>query len=119
MSMLTRFGRTEAALDYVDPSAKEAFAERRAPWEKELRVLDVELTDLRLNTKDDADVVLNVMWQRLDESDVRETQLEQHWRDGRKGWKLVSESAKGGDKALLPPPPKTDEAKATAPPKQL
>lgn len=102
MSMLTRFGRTASALDFVDPSEKQAFSERRAPWEKEIRLLDVELTELRLLSKEEADIEMTVLWQRPAEADVRETQVTQHWKDGRKGWKLFSESAKSGDLSLLP-----------------
>lgn len=104
MSMMTRFGRTDAALDFVDPSEKQAFAKRREPWEKELRVLDVELVDLRLQSKEEADVVMTVLWQRFNEAEVRETQVTQRWRDSRKGWKLLSESAESGDRELLAEP---------------
>jgi hypothetical protein len=101
MNTATRFGRMDVALEHVGPAAQGDFTKRHAGWGRELRIVDVELTGLRMRASDEADVTVNVMWQRPDEAHVRSTQLAQRWQDARGGWRMTSEERSGGDVGLL------------------
>ncbi len=106
MNVATRFGRMDVAMDFVGEGARAAFTREHADWGKELRVVDVELLSLDIGAKDQASVVLSVLWQRLDEAQTRTTQLTQSWQDGRGGWRMISEKRSGGDQGLLGERPK-------------
>jgi len=101
MNVATRFGRMDVALDFVGDDARSAFTREHADWGRDLRVVDVELLNLDMGAKDQASVVLSVLWQRLDEAQTRTTQLTQSWQDGRGGWRMTSEKRSGGDLGLL------------------
>jgi hypothetical protein len=101
MNTATRFGRMDVALEHVGPAAQEDFTKRHEGWGRDKRIVDVELTGLRMRASDEADVTVSVMWQRPDEAHVRFTQLAQRWQDGRGGWRMTSEELSGGDVGLL------------------
>jgi hypothetical protein len=102
----TRFGRMDVALGYVAAKARDAFTKRHAAWGDRVRVLDLEVGGMRMTSKNEANVTVRVAWQRVDESDLRMTELSQTWRDDG-GWHLGEEARKSGDEGLLP----EDEAK--------
>jgi hypothetical protein len=96
-----RFGRMDVALGRVSPDAREAFVRQHAAWGGNVRVVDCELLAMRLRDKEHADVALSVSWQKLDESEMRVTQVAQHWADHRGGWVLEAEERANGDAGLL------------------
>jgi hypothetical protein len=104
-----RFGRMDVALEHVAVAARDDWAARHASWGERVRVLDLELSDMKMKTRDEAVVRIRVSWQRVDESDLRTTDVAQTWRDA-SGWKLDTEECAGGDDSLLerPRPAKTD-----------
>lgn len=122
MNVATRFGRMDVAMDYVGEGARDDFTREHAEWGRDLRVVDVELLNLDMAAKDQANVVLSVLWQRLDEAQIRTTQLTQSWSDGRGGWRMISEKRSGGDRGLLGDRPKpaasADEAEGARAPKR-
>lgn len=102
MNTATRFGRMDVALEHVGTQAKEGFSKRHSAWGKSVRIVDLEFGGMNLEKKNtEAEVVVTVTWQRLDESDVRVTSVAQRWADLRGTWSMQSEQEKGGDAGLL------------------
>lgn len=101
MNAATRFGRMDLALEHVGTDARADFARRHAAWGGRVRVVDLDFGGFDLVKRDEAEVILNVMWLRQDEANVRVTRVAQRWRDDRGGWRLVSEQRKDGDLGLL------------------
>ena len=100
-AMAVRFGRTDMALERVSPSDRAGFAARHAAWGSAVRILDCELVGISQQSTEVAKVLLNVGWQRVDEAEMRVTQISQTWRDHRGSWLLMSEQRTGGDVGLL------------------
>ncbi len=116
MNTATRFGRMDVALEHVGANAREAWTKRHAAWGKSLRVVDLEFGGLNLKNKGtEAEVVVTVVWHKVDESDVRVTSVAQRWEDVRGTWSLVAEEEKDGDGGLLALPHKAAEEPAAAP----
>jgi hypothetical protein len=102
MNTATRFGRMDVALEHVGSQAKEAFSRRHSAWGRSVRIVDLEFGGVNLKTKNtEAEVLVTVTWQRLDEADVRVTSLAQRWADLRGTWSLQAEEERGGDAGLL------------------
>ena len=61
---------------------------------------------MRLKDKDTAVVLVTVGWQRVDEQELRVTQVEQTWArsNSYSGWRMVQESRAAGDYGLLGEP---------------
>lgn len=113
MNTASRFGRIDVALDHVGAHSQDDFSRRHAGWGREMRIVDVELTSLRMIAKDEASVLVSVAWQRPADAIVRFTHLAQCWRDERGGgWLLVSEEPVGGDSGLLGEPTKNSAGAA-------
>jgi hypothetical protein len=55
----------------------------------------------RLTTPDEAVVLVNVSWQRVDESILRGTALKQKWVRVERRWVISEEAIAGGHKGLL------------------
>jgi hypothetical protein len=115
LNTATRFGRMNAALDHVAPDAKDEFTKRHEPWGRDVWVVDLEVVDVVVRSRDEASVVLSVLWQRPDEAELRTTQITQSWRDDRGGWRMIAEQKSGGDSGLLGDKPKGEPAKEGAP----
>jgi hypothetical protein len=64
-------------------------------------IVDLELLDVVVKSKDEASVILSVLWQRPTEAELRTTQITQSWKDDRRGWRMISEQKSGGDAGLL------------------
>lgn len=96
-----RFGRMDIALDHVNASAKEEWLKRRAAWKSGVRIVDVELEGMQMSGLTEATVQVRVAWQRIDEADLRSTEVVQKWRTSAGPWQLVTEDCTGGDKSLL------------------
>jgi hypothetical protein len=104
------FGRMDVAQDQVNKTARDAFARQHAAWGNGVRVLDCEVSGLRLRDSEHADALLAVSWQRSDESEMRSTQIAQRWSRNRGPWKIDGEERARGDAGLLGDP--DDSARA-------
>ncbi len=104
-----RFGRMDIALDHVSVASKSEWLRRRATWKNDVRIIDVELEGMTLETNNAANVQVRVAWQRIDEADMRTTEVVQKWRANNGPWQLVNEDCTGGDTTLLAEPPKADK----------
>lgn len=110
-----RFGRMDIVINTVDPTKQEAYADAHAAWGGDIRILDIEYGGARLTAPGKAVVLMNVAWQRLDESFLRNSSIKQTWRLGGDRWMISEEVVASGDKKLLAEPlPKDDAAAATA-----
>jgi hypothetical protein len=101
MNMAARFGRMDIALENVGKDARAAFAKRHADWGRSIRIVDYEFQGLMLKDKEHAEVFLAVAWQRLNESDMRNTVLAQEWVDHKGSWQLEREDRTSGDVGLF------------------
>ena len=99
-STAMRFGRYDVAFGHVSDEAREEISKQHVAWGRSLRIVDLEMGGLSMKAKDEAEVVLNVTWQRPDEIEVRSTQVKQTWKDDR-GWRVVAEERASGDSGLL------------------
>jgi len=111
MNVASRFGRMDVAIEHVSAQTRAEFARRHGEWGRSLRVVDLEFGGMNLKSRSDAEVIVTVTWQRIDESDVRVTSLIQQWHDAG-GWRLVSEEEKGDGGLLAKKAPPKGEAKA-------
>lgn len=111
-NVATRFGRMDVALELVSAAAREDWAARHAAWGGKVRVVDLELAGMQMRSRDEAEVHVRVEWQRVDEAELRMTELAQTWRSGRGGWQLDKEKCTSGDDALLDKPQNADAALA-------
>jgi hypothetical protein len=96
-----RFGRMDIAIERVSKEDRERFAKQHAAWGTSIRIVDCDMLGLRITNKDHAEAVVSVSWHRVDESEMRITQIAQHWRDHRGAWLLDSEERTAGDVGLL------------------
>lgn len=101
LNTAARVGRMDIALEHVRDVAKEDFSRTRAAWGKSVRVMDYELSGVSLRKDGDADVAITVDWQRIDEANMRSTEIAQRWTNKRGTWFLIGEKERGGDKGLL------------------
>jgi hypothetical protein len=100
----TRFGRMDMALERVSRTSRDEFIRKHAAWGSSIRIADCDLSSVRLLDKEHAAVTVTVSWQRVDESELRGTQITQKWRDQRGRWLLESEERIAGDIGLLGEP---------------
>ena len=98
-----RFGRMDVALEHTADGMRGHFSKHREMWGGEIRVLDLELSALSMKDTENATVVVDIQWMRLDEDTLRMTRVEQTWRGatGDHGWTLVRERRVGGDIGLF------------------
>ncbi len=101
LNMATRFGRMDLALGHTAKGARDAFLERRNAWGRDVRIVDVELAGLYVESPVAATVQVEVAWVRVNEDRLRTTRLAQVWRDDEGGWQLVREQRLSGDIGLF------------------
>lgn len=122
LNVAARFGRMDIALEGVSMDARKDFVLRHASWGQSLRVVDVEMLEMNMASRSEADVVVDVSWQRMDESTLRKTRILQRFVDERGTWRLVSEKRTGGDEGLIELPKKKGsrdaEEEESAPPRR-
>jgi hypothetical protein len=101
-----RFGRMELALEHTAAGTQRHFTKRRSEWGKAVRVLDFELSGLSMHDAENATVMVDIQWMRVDEDSLRLTRVEQTWRGAieDRGWTLVRERRVGGDLGLFGEP---------------
>jgi hypothetical protein len=101
MNIALQLGRMDIAMDYIGKTARASFTREHAGWGKRVRVVDTEFGGIQSKEKDEADVVVDVSWQTLNDPTLRETHITQHWRDTRGTWSMVSETCEGDAGLLL------------------
>jgi hypothetical protein len=101
VNIATRFGRMDVAMEHTSETHRAEFIRSRADWGKDIRVLDVELSQLELKTPESAEVLVDVNWVRMDEGMLRSTRVKQHWQNSGDDWKIEAEERLSGDVGLL------------------
>lgn len=101
LNLAARFGRMDVALEHTASEERDAFAKRHAAWGHDVRVVDVELARLKMESAERAVVLVDVAWTRMSESLLRATRLEQVWENPGGGWLLTEEGRQAGDRGLL------------------
>jgi hypothetical protein len=103
VNLAARFGRMDLALEHTASGARRHFTAHRAEWGGPVRVLDLELSNLAMQDAENAVVLVDIQWSRLDENTLHSTRIEQTWRGGTEdhGWTLVRERRVGGDLGLF------------------
>ncbi|HEX9297128.1 MAG TPA: hypothetical protein VF881_14895 [Polyangiaceae bacterium] len=104
LNVATRFGRMDLATERVNRKTREQFVRQHSNWGSTVRVVDCEVSGLRLRDPEHAEVTVTVNWQRFDDSELRATHIAQRWQDHRGTWLLESEQRTGGDVGLLGEP---------------
>jgi hypothetical protein len=102
-NLAARFGRMDFALEHTADGAREPFGKRRAAWGNAVRVLDFELSGLKMRDSENATVMVDIQWMLVDEDTLKTTRVEQSWRGGSEdhGWVLVRERRVSGDLGLF------------------
>jgi hypothetical protein len=101
VNVATRFGRMDVAMEHLSDANRAEFIRTHADWGKDIRVLDVEVSQLELKTPDSAEVLVDVNWVRMDEGQLRSTRVKQHWVNAGQDWQIDSEERTSGDMGLL------------------
>jgi hypothetical protein len=101
LNLAARFGQTAVALEHVEPSVRADYQARRQNWDKELRILDVEVTAISIRDETHATVGVHFSWSSLTDSLLRATELVQEWENRPQGWMLVREVRTAGDIGLF------------------
>jgi hypothetical protein len=101
VNVATRFGRMDVAMEHLTKEHRNEFSRQRADWGHEIRVLDVELAQLDLQSTKEAKVLVDVSWMRMDEGLLRSTRVKQNWENSGSGWELGAEERLAGDIGLL------------------
>jgi hypothetical protein len=104
MNMATRFGRMDVATEHVAAKQMEDFAKQHANWGGVVRIADLEYRGMRFVDEKKAIVSVAVAWQRVDEQELRVTEVAQVWDYDQGKWKLVDETRTAGDVGLLGEP---------------
>lgn len=100
-NLATRFGRMDVAVEHTSEAHRQRFLDSRASWGTDLRVVDVELSQLKVPDAESAEVIIDVSWVRVDEDRLRSTRIRQDWENPGGGWLLNAERRIGGDVGLL------------------
>jgi len=102
LNLAARFGQMGAAAAHAAEGERAEFLKRRAEWGGNVRILDTELAGFEMTEADKAKVYVTISWLRQNELSVRNTRVEQHWRDNRDGgWQLIREKRVDGDIGLF------------------
>jgi hypothetical protein len=100
-NIATRFGRMDVAAEHTSKTHRQRFLDSRAGWGTDLRVVDVELSQLNVPDAETAEVVIDIAWVRMDENLLRSTRIHQEWENPGGGWLLNAERRVSGDVGLL------------------
>lgn len=104
LNTATRFGRMDVAVAHVASHAQADFMARHRDWGRDLRVVDVELSGLRMVTPDTAEVTLAVSWHRLSSANIETSFVAQKWTSTTDGWKLATELRASGAPGVFSAP---------------
>jgi hypothetical protein len=100
----SRFGRNDLAMVRVDPDLRDEYAAHHKAWGSAIRVADIEMAGMKPKNDDDVDVFIHVAWYRMNEQELKQTTLKQHWHSKSDSWILTSEARLDGDVGLLGEP---------------
>ena len=98
-----RFGRMDVALEHTAAGTKDQFMKRHAEWGNSVRVFEMELAGFNMPDSNQATVLVDYQWARVDEGTLHTTRVEQTWRGDTeaRGWKLTRERRIAGDVGLF------------------
>ncbi len=115
LNTATRFGRMDIAIVYVKADRQLLFATRRGQWGQDVRILDVDFSGMRALSPDDVEVRITVTWRRINEMNIRQSVIRQHWQQTREDdWLLMDEDQVGGSVGIFVQPKDEDEGVASA-----
>jgi hypothetical protein len=100
LNTATRFGRMDIALSHVAAGVQAEFSGRHRDWGRAVRIVDVDLLGMQLQTPDLAEVEVAVSWHRIDDTILRQTTVAQKWTQQQGDWRLSEELRTGGDQGL-------------------
>jgi beta-phosphoglucomutase-like phosphatase (HAD superfamily) len=69
-----------AGLEHVAEGSKDEFRKGHEPWGRDVWIVDLERIDVAMKSRDEASVILHVLWQRPDEAELRTTELTQSYK---------------------------------------
>jgi hypothetical protein len=97
-----RWGRIDLASQEVALTHRAAFLARHRGWGRDVRVADVDVTNLQLTR--DGEAMSLVAYQWIDEGtmELHATTVRQSWKGEGEGFLLTGETVVGGDAQLLP-----------------
>ncbi len=104
LNTATRFGRMDVAVEHVASHAQADFMARHREWGSDVRIVDVDLSGLRMLTPETAQVTLSVSWHNLSSSTIQTSLIAQKWTSTGDGWKMASEIRAGGAPGLFAAP---------------
>jgi hypothetical protein len=100
----SRFGRSDLVLSRVEADAREEYAAHHKAWGTAVRVADIEMAGMKPHGDTDVDVFVHVAWYRMNEQELKQTTIKQHWHSKTDAWLLTSETRLDGDPGLLGEP---------------
>lgn len=102
MNAATRFGRMDVAVAHVATSSQADFLRRHRSWGRDKRIVDVDVSGIRMITPTTAEVHLSVSWHHDDETIMRQSYLAQKWTSSKgDDWALSEEIRVSGDEGLF------------------
>lgn len=110
-----RWGRLDLAVQSVVPAHRSAFMAQHRSWTSDVRVADVDVTNLEMQLPDGS-LASTVAYQWIDERtmELHATTVRQRWISSGDGFVLASETIIGGEPELLDGAPVRDDDPATA-----
>ena len=111
----SRFGRSDLVLTRVDDAARDEYAAHHKDWGTAVRVADLEMAGMKPQGDADVEVFVKVAWYRMNEQELKQTTLKQHWHSKTDAWLLTSEERSDGDPGLLGEPIVVQAPEARAP----
>ena len=97
----SRFGRSELVLPRVEEASRDEYAAHHKAWGTAIRVDDIEMAGMKPHGDADVDVFVHVAWFRMNEQDLKQTTIKQHWHSKTDAWLLTTEERMDGDLGLL------------------
>ncbi len=102
LNLAARFGQMGVVMEMVEPQVREDYQLRRKLWGGQIRILDVEVTNVSLRDEEHAVVGVSFSWSSVTDSLLRATNVTQEWENRVElGWVLVRETRHGGDVGLF------------------
>lgn len=110
-----RWGRIDLAMQGVTPEHRAAFIAQHRSWSHDVRVADVDVTNLEMQLPDGS-LASTVSYSWIDERtmELHTTTVRQRWISAGDGFALASETIVGGEPDLLDGAPVRDDEPATA-----
>jgi len=100
----SRFGRSDLVLGRVDPDERDEYTAHHKAWGSLVRVADIEMAGMKPHGDADVDIFIHVAWYKMNEQELHQTTLKQHWHSKTDAWMLSSEARLDGDPGLIGEP---------------